>query len=330
MILSDLGWNSWFAEQYKKKSKNGKLLPARIIAEYAGCYGAETENGTVLLTLSGKVKHFACSPKNMPVVGDWVLFFYENKADKFPIYTVLERKTLLSRAAVGKANEVQPIAANADYVFIVQGLDSNFNLKRLDRYLTAVRGSGVKPIIILNKIDLCPDYLSKKKETEDIVKDIPVFAINSLLGIGYEALFPYVIKGKTLAFIGSSGVGKSTIVNCLGAEKQKVGMLKAKDGKGMHTTTTRRLLMLKNGAMLVDTPGMKEFAAWEANAGFNENFTDIETLALHCKFSNCKHNTEPQCAVIKAVEDGILSIQRLENYRKLKAELLKRQKRHFH
>ena len=326
MEMQELGWDSWFENIYNNDSNREKLLPARITAEYAGCYGAESIRGSLLLSLSGKLRHKSASSKEIPVVGDWVLVSKKLFADKLPIIRILPRKTLIARKAAGKANLMQPIAANADYVFIVQGLDANYNIKRLDRYLTAVKNTGVKPVIILNKADLCHECQSRKKETEAAAGGGPVLVLDSISHKGYDSLAPYIMAGKTIAFIGSSGVGKSTIINELGAEKQKTGPVKAKDGKGMHTTTTRRLLKLKNGALLVDTPGMKEFAAWDASDGFSENFADIENIALKCKFTNCKHITEPECAVKEAVRQGIISASRLENYIKLKEELKKRKK----
>ncbi|MBO4556903.1 MAG: ribosome small subunit-dependent GTPase A [Elusimicrobiales bacterium] len=267
----------------------------------------------------------------MPVVGDWVLSFNAENAERLPVYAILKRRTLIARKAAGKQDKIQPIAANADYVFIVQGLDYNFNIKRLDRYLTAVKNSGASPVIILNKADLCPEKEQRKKEAEAAAGNVPVILLDSVNLIGYDALAPYVSDGKTIAFIGSSGTGKSTIINCLGAEKQRTGAVKAKDGKGMHTTTTRRLIRLPGGALLVDTPGMKEFAAWEASAGLKENFSDIENLALKCRFSDCRHLTEPGCAVKEAVQAGIIIPERLENYRKIKAELKKSSaRRNYH
>jgi len=332
MTLNELGWNSWFDEIYNNTPGKEYLIPARITAEFAGCYGAETEKGSCLLSLSGKIKHRSQSAEGIPVVGDWVLVAGDEKADRLPVHCILKRRTLLSRRAAGRVNTIQPIAANADYVFIVQGLDGNFNLKRLDRYLTAVKTSGVQPVIILNKADLCPECMERMKAAETVAGGIPVVILDSVHHKGYEALVSYMQPGRTVAFIGSSGVGKSTIINELGAEKQRTGQVKAKDGKGMHTTTTRRLLRLKNGALLVDTPGMKEFAAWEASAGFRENFADIEALALQCRFSNCRHDTEPECAVKKAVLEGKISVQRLDNYRKLKEEMksMKKYNRHIH
>ena len=325
----DFGWSEWFESCYSESDRLS-YAPARITAEYAGCYEAWTEHGKKLLSISGKIRHRSVSADEMPVVGDWVLIPVSHKGnnERIPIHSILKRKTLLARKAAGKRDSIQPIAANADYVFIVQGLDSNFNIKRLDRYLTAVRTSGVNPVIILNKADLCPEKEERKKEAEAAADGVPVLLLDSVNLIGYDRLAEYICPGRTIAFIGSSGAGKSTIINCLGAEKQRTGAVKAKDGKGMHTTTTRRLIRLPGGALLVDTPGMKEFAVWEGGEGIRENFADIEEIALKCRFSNCKHDTEPGCAVKEAVFNGVLNSSRLENYRKIKNEIKRSQKKY--
>ncbi|HNW45726.1 MAG TPA: ribosome small subunit-dependent GTPase A, partial [Elusimicrobiales bacterium] len=214
----------------------------------------------------------------------------------------------------------QPIAANADTIFIVQGLDGNYNPRRLERLLVAVLESGAAPVIILNKADLCPDAARLAEDTARQCAGVPVLVLDSVARGGYENLAPYLAGGRTLAFIGSSGVGKSTIINNLGAKPQKTAAVRESDSKGMHTTTTRCLLRLKGGALLIDTPGMKEFEAWDAPTGFRENFDEIETLALNCRFTNCGHDTEPGCAVRAALETGALDQARYDNYLKMKGE----------
>lgn len=317
MKLTDLGWDEFFARQLE--AADPKLIPARIMAEYGGCYGVEHAHGEALASISGKLKHTAASTGEMPVVGDWVLLADRPGADRLPIMAVMRRKSKLSRKATEDDVE-QPIAANADTIFIVQGLDNNYNLRRLERLLVAVMESRADPVIILNKADLCPEAAILAAETGVLCRDIPVLVLDSITLAGYDRLTPYLAKGRTLAFIGSSGVGKSTIINNLGAKLQKTAAVRESDSKGVHTTTTRRLLPLKGGALLIDTPGMREFEAWDAPTGFRENFDEIETLALTCRFTNCAHDTEPGCAVRAALEAGALDAARYDNYLKMKKE----------
>ncbi|MCX5790793.1 MAG: ribosome small subunit-dependent GTPase A [Elusimicrobia bacterium] len=319
MELEDLGWDDFFQRQLDAAAA-GRQLPARITAEYGGCYGVEYARGTALASISGRLKHTAASTGEMPVVGDWVLLADKKNADRVPIMAVLKRKSKLSRKTAGEEATEQPIAANADTIFIVQGLDGNYNPRRLERLLVAVMESGAEPVVILNKADLCAEAGRLAAETRLQCAGITVLVLDSVSLGGYERLAPFLAKGRTLAFIGSSGVGKSTIINNLGAEQQKTAAVREGDSKGVHTTTTRRLLRLEGGALLIDTPGMKEFEAWDAPTGFRENFDEIETLALNCRFTNCAHETEPDCAVRAALDAGALDQARFANYLKLKKE----------
>ena len=317
--LRDWGWDDFFARQLAGAPDGA--APARLTAEYGGCYGVMTAKGGALASLSGKLKHTAASSGEMPVVGDWVLLADKAGADRLPIIRVLERRSKLSRRTVGEAEEEQLIAANADTIFIVQSLDSNFSPRRLERMLAAVLQSGAAPAVILNKADLCADIPAREAETAAVSQGAPVLVLDSVAVSGYGALKPYLEAGRTLAFIGSSGVGKSTIINNLGAERQRTAAVRECDSKGMHTTTTRRLLRLDCGALLIDTPGMKEFGNWDAAAGLREGFDEVEALALECRFTDCGHaEGAPGCAVQAAIAAGKLEAARLESYRKLKKE----------
>ena len=318
MKLEDLGWDAFF-EQQRDAAAPG-LIAARITAEYAGCYEVRLARGEALASVSGRFRHTAASTGEMPVVGDWVLLSDTPGAERLPIQSVLKRRSKLSRKATDEEEAEQPIAANVDTVFIVQSLDGNYNLRRLERFLVAVRESGAEPVVILNKADLCPEADKHAEETSLLAPCVPVIILDSVSLRGYGRLDPFLAKGRTIAFIGSSGVGKSTIINNLGAKKQKTSAVRKSDSKGMHTTSTRRLLRLAGGALLIDTPGMKEFEAWDAPSGFKETFTEIEDLALNCRFTNCGHETEPGCAVRSALEAGILTRARYTNYLKMKKE----------
>ena len=321
MKLKDLGWDDFFQKQLEAAGPG--LIPARVTAEYAGCYGVSFAGGEALASISGRFRHAAASKGEMPVVGDWVLLAGKPGDERLPIRAVLRRKSKLSRkAADGGKSPEQPIAANADTIFVVQGLDHNYNLRRLERFLVAVWESGAAPAVILNKADICDCAAERAAEAALRAPGVPVLVLDSVSRRGYELLTPFLAKGRTLAFIGSSGVGKSTIINNLtgGGTKLKTTAVREKDSKGAHTTTTRRLIRLDVGALLIDTPGMKGLEAWDAPTGLKDGFTDIEDLALNCRFTNCGHETEPGCAVLKALESGTLDRARYLNCLKMKKE----------
>ncbi|HAF95176.1 MAG: ribosome small subunit-dependent GTPase A [Elusimicrobia bacterium GWC2_51_8] len=319
MKLEDLGWDDFFQKQFEAAGPG--LIAARVTAEYAGCYEVSFAGGSALASISGRLRHTSASEGEMPVVGDWVLLSNKPAAQRLPIQSVLTRRSKLSRKASDGKKAEQTIAANADTIFVVQGLDKNYNPRRLERFLTAVRESGAAPAVILNKTDICDCVAERAADTALLAPGVPVIALDSVSRRGYELLTPFLAKGRTLAFIGSSGVGKSTIINNLtGNKKQKTAAVREKDSKGAHTTTTRRLIRLDGGALLIDTPGMKGFEAWNAPAGVKDGFKDIEELSLNCRFTNCGHETEPGCAVHKAMDSGALDRARCSNFLKIKKE----------
>ena len=269
--------------------------------------------------VSGKFRFEAKKLSDYPVVGDYVMIDRNtNSNGNAIIHSVLSRKSAFVRKAAGTSNESQIIATNIDTVFICMSLNNDFNLRRLERYLSIAWDSGAIPVIVLTKSDLCQDICSKLIEVNSIAIGVDVLVTSSIGEEDYSQILGYTKEGQTVAFIGSSGVGKSTLINCLiGEEILKTHGLR-KDDKGRHTTTHRELIMLKNGGMVIDTPGMREMGL--ESADLSKTFADIDELSEKCKFSNCTHKNEPGCAVKKAVIEGIISTERLQNYEKLKKE----------
>jgi len=317
--LTDLGWNQDFEDKLKQINKQDNFQIARIAIEYKGMYKLYTEAGEVLAEITGNMRY----NNQFPAVGDWVVIDLQDSKARAIIHDILPRKSKFSRKVAGDNTEEQIVAANIDTIFIVTSLNQDFNLRRLERYLTIAWNSGAKPVIVLSKADLCADAEAKKAEVETVAFGVPIHIVSSLSGEGLDELEEYLETGYTVALLGSSGVGKSTIINQLmGSEKMEVDEIRINDGKGKHTTTHRELIVLENGGIVIDTPGMREIQLWDGNEGIKESFEDIETLAQNCKFNDCQHDSEPGCAVKEAIEQGDLPEKRLESYRKLERELL--------
>lgn len=312
MNITDYGFD------YTAFSCSGDDIPARITAVYKGRFGIVSELGEGYAQLKGKEYFF--DGADIPTVGDFVLIDYISDGDS-RITKTLPRKTYFSRRDPYKGRGEQTVAANFDYVFIMQSMNHNFNPKRLERYLTAARQSKAEPVIILTKADLTDDHLPFILGARRVAGDTEIHAVSSKTGFGMEKLEPYLQKGKTLVFLGSSGVGKSSLVNALAGEQiMDVSGIRESDSKGRHTTTHRELVMLKSGAMIIDTPGMRELGMWDVTEGLGDAFSDVEELAARCRFRDCRHESEPGCAVREAIKNGELALIRFESYRKLKAE----------
>lgn len=318
--LEALGWGPPFDTAWKDLATPGEQ-PARIIADYGVEYLLGTRTGELRATLPGKLR-MAIRKRDSarPVIGDWVGFAPSPQEGATVIQTVLPRRTQLARKAAGRTTEEQVVAANVDAIFLVSALTKDLNPRRLERYLTVAFDSGAQPVILLTKSDLSENVAEEHARIVQLAKDVPVHTLSSITGEGVDALAPYLGAARTVALIGSSGVGKSTLINrMLGAARQEVREV-GDDDKGRHTTTHRELFVLPGGGLVIDTPGMRELGVLENEEGLRGAFGDIDALAGQCRFSDCQHGREPGCAVSEAVQQGRLAPERLEAFHKLVQE----------
>ena len=291
----------------------------RITLQEKGFYRIRTSMGEQNALVSGKFQFDAQSPSDYPAVGDYVMASCADP-DTAIIHQLLPRRSLFVRKAAGTSKTEQVVAANIDTVFLCMSLNNDFNLRRLERYLAVAWESGADPVVVLTKADLCADLPQKQREVEAIAMGVTILTTSAMELEGYRQIMPYITEGRTVAFVGSSGVGKSTLINrLLGEERLATDGLR-NDDKGHHTTTHRELLFLPGGAMVIDTPGMRELGMWDAASGVEQTFGDIEELAARCRFRNCSHTSEPGCAVRAALESGHLDAGRWLSYQKLKNE----------
>jgi len=322
--LTLYGFDDFYKNQIVNND-NENIIPARITAVHKDLYKIVTNQGDKNARLKGTYFYKADKSDEFPTVGDFVIVEINNSGDS-TIIQLLNRKSEFSRSnlrghSAEKAAHQQIIAANFDYVFILASLNHDLNLRRLERYLTATLQVVATTIVVLTKLDLCKDK-SIINKVHSIAMGTNVFAVSSYTGEGMQQIKKYFSHGKTVVFLGSSGVGKSTLVNCLyGEEIMRVNSIREDDDRGRHTTTHRQLSMLPTGGMVIDTPGMRELGIWDASEGISSAFEDVDILEKMCKFSNCTHTSEPSCLVRQAIDSGELSLKRYESFLKLKKEM---------
>jgi ribosome biogenesis GTPase len=319
-LLASLGWTPALEDEFAPHAADD-FEPARVAVEHRGAYVVYTARGECPAELSGRLRHTADERGDLPAVGDWVAV---TPTEPAMVQAVLPRRTKFSRMAANDHGQTieQVVAANVDVIFLTAGLDGDLNIRRLERYLTLGWESGADPVVVLTKSDLCDDVEAALYEVASVAIGMPVHAVSNLTGEGIETLRPYFAAGRTVAALGSSGVGKSSLVNRLaGEELMAVGDLRA-DGKGRHTTTNRQLLLLPDGGLFLDTPGMREIRLWDSDEGLESAFDDVAAAAALCRFNDCSHEAEPDCGVRAALAAGTLDEERYVSWRKLQGELL--------
>ncbi|TYP71300.1 ribosome small subunit-dependent GTPase A [Paenibacillus methanolicus] len=320
--LKTYGWSAHWQHQIESFPREAGLVPARVIAQYSHQYRIIAEDGERSAEVSGKFQYDAASRGDFPAVGDWVLVQPLAGEARAIIHAVLPRRSAMMRKAAGPSVHEQIIGANIDTLFVVCALNDDFNLRKIERYLIAAWDSGASPVVLLTKADLCDEVEARIAAVEASAPGVPVHAVSALQGQGIEQLVGYLTPGGTIAVTGSSGVGKSTLLNSLaGGDRMRVQGIRESDARGRHTTTHRELFPIPGGAVMMDTPGMRELALWEAEDGLQEAFADIEALAADCRFRDCRHEGESGCAVRQAADEGALDAKRLASYRKTSREL---------